>query len=1064
MSNQKKKIHAYILKVDRENGWKAIPSEKIAQNIDYLRTNFTNFSLSNTILVPKGTLVEFDPLCTPIEKGTRSINVISLDEKDVKVSVLMKELVPIESHHYEILLPLTPIQRHDLISNEKWRSILEVNVGDTVWYYRSSKAASVAAKSRLNGNYGNVSNASGEKDVGFVRYVGNLESANNRLKGFWIGVELFLEANRGDCNGTWKTTKYFDANENSSVFTTVNHLYIYDEEEDIEQIRQKIGIYKASVDENLARNQPQNHATKKTVWRKFEMDRQNNQENQQRVLGQNRGSYVEKLMSNEEKTGDTNYSAFLKVGDRIVWLSDYGPQYGTVKWIGHLPEADTTDLVAGIEFENPIGSGAGYYNNQAYFKSREGHGSFVPLCGLLKAEDFDNGGSTGGSSASFQRREHQKLVDEIELKRRSNSQQERLADYKMRQNLNRLKNSGASGSSSRNGTDENFSPSILGSLELENEINWTPSTQSSPPRQNRFTDQQRQNDLSLISSPKAEHRDPYASEDFLVTAQVHGDRPVKLEVENKFEQDQTSSILLPEFLKLQSDADQSEPNFEEGTLVELHIRDQNDPIYGVVKWIGYPTNDRSKMAGIELEEEISGGTNGWHEGTQLFACPDRKAVFVPLTHLMPDKRFENSRDSGPDVFENGNGTDGANHNNHLTNGFGEFGEIDCPVVPGFQSPIKGDDLAPFCGRNRGIQGHQNSCYLDATLFVMFSFTSVFDCLLYRPPSTQDIDEYTEVQRVLREEIVNPLRKNWFVRADRVMKLRQLLDSLTSVRGLMSEEKDPEELLNSLLSQTLKASPFLELSSGQNAHLYQLFVERDESKSLPSVQELFEQSFLTSGVKLKRVPSVLILQMPRFGRQFKVYDRILPSQILDVTDVIEDAPRQCIVCGKLAGWECAECFGDHGEGLDSTAFCETCLTRVHNHQKRRKHKMNQLKVPQEYFAQGYGNNDGHNPRLYMELFAVMCIETSHYVSFVKCGLGPDAPWCFFDSMADRKGEKHGYNIPEVTAAPHVANWLSEDGVKLLNNCRDDKMLPDFAKRLICDGYMCFYQSPQVMMYQ
>ena len=40
---------------------------------------------------------------------------------------------------------------------------------------------------------------------------------------------------------------------------------------------------------------------------------------------------------------------------------------------------------------------------------------------------------------------------------------------------------------------------------------------------------------------------------------------------------------------------------------------------------------------------------------------------------------------------------------------------------------------------------------------------------------------------------------------------------------------------------------------------------------------------------------------------------------------------------------------------------------------------------------------------MELFAVMCIETSHYVSFVKCGLGPDAPWCFFDSMADRKGK-------------------------------------------------------------
>lgn len=44
-----------------------------------------------------------------------------------------------------------------------------------------------------------------------------------------------------------------------------------------------------------------------------------------------------------------------------------------------------------------------------------------------------------------------------------------------------------------------------------------------------------------------------------------------------------------------------------------------------------------------------------------------------------------------------------------------------------------------------------------------------------------------------------------------------------------------------------------------------------------------------------------------------------------------------------------------------------------------------------------------PRLYMELFAVVCIETSHYVAFVKSGSGPDAPWCFFDSMADRKGK-------------------------------------------------------------
>lgn len=144
-----------------------------------------------------------------------------------------------------------------------------------------------------------------------------------------------------------------------------------------------------------------------------------------------------------------------------------------------------------------------------------------------------------------------------------------------------------------------------------------------------------------------------------------------------------------------------------------------------------------------------------------------------------------------------------------------------------------------------------------------------------------------MQKVLREEIVNPLRKNVFVRADRVMKLRELLDKLSSVSGLTSEEKDPEEFLNSLLAQIMKVEPFLKLSSGQDAYFYQLFVEKDEHLSFPSVQQLFEQSFHSSDIKLKEVPSCLIIQMPRFGKNFKMYPRILPSQVLDVTDIIED---------------------------------------------------------------------------------------------------------------------------------------------------------------------------------
>ena len=76
-----------------------------------------------------------------------------------------------------------------------------------------------------------------------------------------------------------------------------------------------------------------------------------------------------------------------------------------------------------------------------------------------------------------------------------------------------------------------------------------------------------------------------------------------------------------------------------------------------------------------------------------------------------------------------------------------------------------------------------------------------------------------------------------------------------------------------------------------------------------------------------------------------------------------------------------------------------------------------------------------------------------------------PWYqAFDILIWLLGEQHGYNIPEVTSVPHLSRWLSEDGVAMLDECRDDKLLPEQARRLICDGYLCFYQSLDVMMYQ
>lgn len=66
-----------------------------------------------------------------------------------------------------------------------------------------------------------------------------------------------------------------------------------------------------------------------------------------------------------------------------------------------------------------------------------------------------------------------------------------------------------------------------------------------------------------------------------------------------------------------------------------------------------------------------------------------------------------------------------------------------------------------------------------------------------------------------------------------------------------------------------------------------------------------------------------------------------------------------------------------------------------------------------------------------------------------------------------GEQNGYNIPEMVACPDVSNWLSDDGAVsriLHEETPHDKQLPEHARRLLCDAYICMYQSPDVMMYR
>ncbi|KAK7805016.1 hypothetical protein U0070_021887 [Myodes glareolus] len=112
------------------------------------------------------------------------------------------------------------------------------------------------------------------------------------------------------------------------------------------------------------------------------------------------------------------------------------------------------------------------------------------------------------------------------------------------------------------------------------------------------------------------------------------------------------------------------------------------------------------------------------------------------------------------------------------------------------------------------------------------------------------------------------------------------------------------------------------------------------------------------------------------------------------------PRECRICGGLAMFECRECYDDP----DITAgkikqFCQTCCTQVHLHPKRVNHTYHPVSLPKD--LPDWDWRHGCIPSQKMELFAVLCIETIHYVAFVKYGKD-DSSWLFFDSMADRDG--------------------------------------------------------------
>lgn len=687
----------------------------------------------------------------------------------------------------------------------------------------------------------------------------------------------------------------------------------------------------------------------------------------------------------------------LEINSRVLVQTREGPERGTVIFCDLLPGNESLGYYVGVDMDNPIGDWDGIIDGKQLcnFASLE-HTRLVPICDVMPEYSMQDQrlpkvfACRGGNDKPVSQSKPKSKVGEDPAK-------------------------------SLTDTPPDFNPSSSPSR--------APPTTTSLSNDNKF------HSLPFSLSRKVGPNGSMSHGPLSLSAgSVMGEQP---------------ELLPPAATPLQRapSPPQGQPGLEVGSMVEVK---ENPPLCGVIRWVGLPPGLQEPLAGLELEEECVGCTDGTFKGFRYFTCPPKKALFVKLKCCRPDSRFPSLHHS-PNPIERCNSI--------------AFGGYLSEVVNENTPPrTENDGLEVMVGKKKGIQGHYNSCYLDSTLFCLFSFSSVLDTVLLRPRSKTDVEYYKETQELLRTEIVNPLRIHGYVCATKIMKLRRILEKVEAASGFTSEEKDPEEFLNILFHHILRVDPLLKLRSAgqkvQDCYFYQIFMDKKDKVLVPTSQQLLEWSFINSDLKFAEAPSCLIIQMPRFGKDFKMFNKIFPSLELDITDLLDDTPRECRICGGLALYECRECYEDYDITPGKIKqFCEKCNTQVHLHPRRKTHRYVKLSVPKELHESIW--RQGSYPHQQMELFAVLCIETSHYVAFVKYG-SADSAWLFFDSMADRDGGQNGFNIPQVSRCPEVGEYLKMTPEEL--HALDPKNIQGYARRLLCDAYMCMYQSPTMSLYK
>nr|pir F40F12.5 protein - Caenorhabditis elegans [Caenorhabditis elegans] len=494
---------------------------------------------------------------------------------------------------------------------------------------------------------------------------------------------------------------------------------------------------------------------------------------------------------------------------------------------------------------------------------------------------------------------------------------------------------------------------------------------------------------------------------------------------------------------------------------------------GVVRWLGEEIDDEGdrivRSAIVQLDEDVPTAWRRSHDASSYTGSPVVGGVLVPIQSLKHN--HSGSSSNGASVVQTSTYPTSQTYNN-ISRRTEDFGSMDSGVEK--QKCGIAKDMQQLVGRQKGIQGYCNSCYLDATLYAMFVQTTCFDFLLEK--SIKGSETAQQFQKILAHEIVFPLRKVHYVRADHVMKLRKLLAELMPhVTGLTNEEKDPEEILGFIFSKVFHAEPFIKLIGQNHAkdsqYLVPIVVD-DWLGGAATSQHLLERHMRSAQVTFAKAPPVLIMQLPRYGQQ-KVFDKILPLETIDITPFVAGAVPACSKCQACSEVYCPTCFLTRRVFYSEVIFCRKCFHHTHLLPEIEDHKSRDLYPP------GKPQKKPHSHK--MVLSAVLCIETSHYVAYVRTSSNQ---WVFFDSMADREGLSDGFNVPVVRECGNMSDWLSLQGwnrLKDADECGQIKVwelnknispndrkleiamfgkqssLDPLVGRLLSDSYICFYED-------